>query len=319
MRLQSVLRRVLPKSLRDGGYTALARALGGLGFIPRASAGPVDFRGIDMDPSEALRRAADLPCLIDVRPEHLRNVGPVTGVVYFPCAKMMGNPFVETIKQYLQDPSLDYGRSALRLYHQSFRPDTIAEAFGMEDDGRLHFLLRQPPLLSFPPWVRPPLTDYKAHLKRRQVNIDIENRKSGRKLGHENGHYGMGPVSDAKGALELRRLISITESIRNNGYQIQTGSEAVQAVVMRASEHFRFLCANGHHRTSALAALGYTSIPVCPRPGIVDRDDVMRWPGVEAGVFTPDQALHVFDMLFNGQPPDAALRWWHEMAQKPSA
>ena len=81
---------------------------------------------------------------------------------------------------------------------------------------------------------------------------------------------------------------------------------------MRSGSEYRFLCAQGHHRTSALAALDYTSIPVWPRGKVIDREDLHQWPGVVGSVFTPEQALEIFDMLFHGRPPEAAMRWWKE-------
>src|SRR5690625_1123770 len=101
MRFHHGIRRLLPKPVRDRGYSAIASSLGRFGFIPRVMAGPISFRGLDIDPAEAIKRSAGLPCVIDVVPGHLRNVGPVTGVSYFPCQKGVGNPFVETVTQHL--------------------------------------------------------------------------------------------------------------------------------------------------------------------------------------------------------------------------
>lgn len=308
--LYNIVRRTAPKPLRDKVYSGVANMLKHLGFIPSQNAGPVDFQHLDMSPEEAIRRSAGLPSLFSIRPEHLRNVGPVTGAAYFPCSKDAGNPFVETILQYLENPELDYAESALKLYHDGFQPATIAEALGVEDDGNLHFLLHRPPILTFSPWARPPIDDWKHHLRRRQYNIDIENRSCGHNLSHEAGHYGFGPVGEAKGKLEIDRLAAIVSSITKNGYQLQRGSEAVQVIVLRAGEEYRFICSNGHHRMAALAALGYETLPVSLVPKVIDRSDMATWPGVRKSVFTPEQALHVFDMFFHGHPPEPALRWW---------
>lgn len=313
LKFHHAIRKFMPKPIRDRGYSAVASLLHRFGFIPRVTAGPVCFRGLDIEPAEAIKRAAGLPCMIDVEPDHLRNVGPVNEVAYFPCQRNSGNPFVDTIIQYLSNRDLVYDFSILQRYYVGFQPKTVAEALGIAEEDDLHFLMRQPALLTFPPWARPPLDDYETHLKRRQNNISIENHAAGGKFDCRHGYSGFGPVSKVKGAWEFNRLIRVANSIIANGYHIQSGMDAVQAVVLRSGQEYRFICANGHHRTSALAALNYDKIPVSLHTKIIDRDDILDWPGVTASVFTPDQALQIFDMFFNGTPPEAALRWWRDM------
>ena len=224
MKLHSMARRLLPKRARDHANTSISKALGRIGFISRHAAGPIDFRGLDIEPCEALKRANGIVCLINIAPEHLRNVGPVTGASYFPCAENQGNPFVETIAQYLTDSALSYERSPLKLYHNSFRPDNIANALGLDGDGPMHFLLKQPPLLTFPPWAPPPLNNYTAHLRQRRHNINVENKSAGIKLSHAYGHYGFGPVKDEKGMLEITRLKRVTDSITKKRLQNNSGT-----------------------------------------------------------------------------------------------
>src|SRR5690625_2908407 len=85
MKFHHAIRKFLPKPIRDRGYSAIVSSLDRFGFIHRVMAGPISFRGLDINPAEAIKRSAGLPCVIDVVPEHLRNVGPMTGVSYFPC------------------------------------------------------------------------------------------------------------------------------------------------------------------------------------------------------------------------------------------
>lgn len=318
MNLHHIARKLLPKATRDRIFSRSSAYLNRLGFIHQANAGPVDFRNTDIEPDDAMRRAAGIPFLIDIPIEHLRNVGPVTGVCYFSCAEGSGNPFLETILQYLSEKAINYSHSALRLYYESFRPSSIAEALGVDDDGKLHPLLHQSPLLTFPPWAHPPIEDHEAHLRRRQENIGIECRAAGQKLDYTDGSTGFGPVTEARGRFEIDRLVAITDSISANGYHISGSIGGIQVNTLRAGQEFRFMCYNGHHRTSALAALGHDSIPAFPLPSIVDRSDVLEWPGVKASVFTPDQALQVFDALFEGQPPAAASRWWQDLTLRGS-
>ncbi len=65
-----------------------------------------------------------------------------------------------------------------------------------------------------------------------------------------------------------------------------------------------------------LAALGWRKIPVTIRPvsyvpgGVVNCNKVFEWPGVRAGVFSEEQALNVFDRVFEGRQPPALERVW---------
>lgn len=302
--------------MRDRIISAVIGMSGRFGFVLASRAGPIDFRGIEVSPDGAIKRASGFPCLIDVPLKHIRNMGPAWGLPCFRCEKDAGNPFIETLSQYFTDEKISYERSYLKAYYDSFQPDTVADVLDLRIDRSSHLLLSQPPLLTFPPWARPPLDDYRAHLKRREDMIGVESRSLGKKLRIEDGWAGFGPVNDAKGGFELKRLITVANRIRAEGYQTLVGAESVRAVALRANSQFRFLCTHGQHRTSALAALGYEAVPITPATHVVDRDDVMNWPGVKASVFTPEQALQIFDMFFHGQPPKAAMRWWEELQSR---
>lgn len=302
------VRRFLPRTLQEKGFALISASAVKVGFIPQASAGPVDFRGLEIEPAEALRRANGLRTLISVPLVNLRTVSSTVGVAYFACTRGGENPFVETVLQILDDPGLGYANSALRAFHDSFQPSTIADLFGLGANEGMHSLLSQPPLLAFPPWVPPPLADCAEHLRARQQNVTIENRSHGRNISFRDGVSGFGPVSALKGEMEIERLRAITSSIMNVGYQPFMGGE-VRVIALRSRGQHRFLCAYGHHRAASLAALGHDSIPAILHPTIIDRNDIPKWPGVAASVFTVGQAERIFDMMFCARPPEAALRW----------
>lgn len=308
LRLLGVSKKILPKRLYDRGRSAVIGALEKKGFVRRLDAGPIDFRGLDITPDDAFGRAAGIPCLIDVPCDKLRNFGPIMGWPCFPCEKGKGNPYVETIIQYLDKGRVAYKDSKLKLYYDTFQPETVCDVFGFTNGSNFHHLMHRTALLVMPPW-RAPLDDYYDVLEERKRYILFENRLHGAEIGHEHGWAGYGPVSEKKGNLELNRLISIVDNIIANGYRVMAGADTVRVAVLRSGGEYRFLCNQGHHRTSALAALGYKVAPASPRGPVIDRADVLKLPGVVQSVYTPEQALHVFDMLFEGRPPPAALRW----------
>ena len=301
------VRRLVPKPVRERLLSIASGAMARAGFVQKIDVGPVDLQGLGLDPDEGARRAAGLPFVIDVPVRHVRNVMPV----YFPCKINAGNPFVETIRQYLEIGVIHYADSHLKCYHDRFQPRTIAETLGLGSEAALHPLLEQPPLLTFAPWVPPPLKDYRAHLQARQMDLDIENRTAGAVVSHVQGYQAMGPIGPDKGELEITRLVRVTESIAASGYLFHSGLDGMRVLTLRSGEQYRFLCTTGNHRLAAIAALGHETVPVWPAR-CVDRADVADWPGVRAGVFTSAQALEVFDRMFWGNPPPQALAWWRD-------
>lgn len=309
MGLINLAQRFISQSTRERVNELLLPQFNRMGYARRLDMGPVDLRGLNINVVDALRRAAGLPVLLDIPLRDVRNMSSAEAVAYFSCGGGEANPFIATIKQCLDNPNLKYSESALRSYHDSFQPSTIAEVLGLENSGSLHPILLQPPLLAFPPWSQPPLRRYKAHLKARQQNVTTDNRSHGANISFRLGVSGFGPVGREKGEFEVQRLKKVTDSIAASGYNVLKGMRGIRVITLQSNGEYRFICAHGQHRTAALTALGYETTPAIPYPNIINRDDVLQWPGVTSSVFTPTQALRVFDMMFDGQPPATALAW----------
>ncbi|MCE8004650.1 hypothetical protein [Billgrantia ethanolica] len=64
----------------------------------------------------------------------------------------------------------------------------------------------------------------------------------------------------------------------------------------------------GQHRYAVISALGQERIPIRVEQ-FVRRQEVMLWPGVASGLFTPSAALKVFDACFidEAQPPASTM------------
>ena len=71
----------------------------------------------------------------------------------------------------------------------------------------------------------------------------------------------------------------------------------------------RIILANGQHRASALSALGHETVTLLlgvkhPRgPFRIDRSAVLDWPLVRGGLYRVDEALRVFDGIFDANGP----------------
>jgi hypothetical protein len=73
------------------------------------------------------------------------------------------------------------------------------------------------------------------------------------------------------------------------------------------------MISDGNHRVAALAVVGWDSVPalVAGRkkegPAVVWHGDSASWPAVRAGILTQEQALEIFDRIFDANTPAARL------------
>ena len=108
-----------------------------------------------------------------------------------------------------------------------------------------------------------------------------------------------GPVSLKKGMLEYQRLIQSYESIRDNGYNRELGH--AHFLILRRGKEIRYLAlGDGNHRTAAMTALGYDTIPALfQRSAIIDVDMAEYWVQVQENVWSHDQAVAYVNHLFD--------------------
>jgi hypothetical protein len=111
-----------------------------------------------------------------------------------------------------------------------------------------------------------------------------------------------GPVSEAKAAFEFCRIESVTHSLMQHGFVPKANlGEQIWVRLLTSGRRSVAWVYSGHHRTAALAALGYETAPVYVMRQVFRRDEVSSWPGVASGAFTPEAALAIFDMAFEGR------------------
>jgi hypothetical protein len=109
-----------------------------------------------------------------------------------------------------------------------------------------------------------------------------------------------GPCTDEKVALEEARLKQIVASITARGYLPDRFGDITGYFLMRQDE-FRFVVRGGKHRSAALAALGWTHLPVRLKPGwepVVSLETLGEWPLVRSGAIPAPQARRVFERYF---------------------
>jgi hypothetical protein len=253
--------------------------------------GPLDLREVTDDPIEALYLAGGRPFVINVPLRLCRNLGPAA----FPCTARANNPFVETLLAYSKSPDPAAFDSPLHQYYEYWQPTNAAEALGLSVSSRLSALSA---LASIMPWTT---TEPRRMRERREYWIRVENEEHNSNLEVQDGWSLFGPVSLKRSQFEIRRLINIYESIKNNGYQSDTTSIGGRLLVRERQG--RVFISGGQHRVAALAALGYSHASLRIYGTVVRRHEHGYWPQVRSGLFTREEAINLFDRIFDGRQP----------------
>lgn len=206
------------------------------------------------------------------------------------------HPFVATINEYLDSHTKSYKGSILQRYYSQWQPTNGQEALIGAGTGP-DILANHPPFLIHAPWLTSTLEERAVDLP---ALIKAENERHGEEdLPIEEGYSLQGPVSERKGKLEYNRLLRVLYSIRKDGYD-QSYQPITAQVLLRGDEE-RYRIVHGHHRTAALAALGYSHLVLVPTM-VVQAKHVQDWPQVHQGPWSAQEALHYFDHHFDFNP-----------------
>lgn len=211
------------------------------------------------------------------------------------------HPLVLAAKAYVDEHSMKYEGSPLQAYYKEVCPATLAEVLDIPPNDLPWLLRRVSPLWADLPWRNAP----GFHVRRRRVKtMRRDARQYGVSIKVTGSNY-VGPVDPELGKLEWQRVCRLVSSIRERGYQPPASIKPIGGAVLVSGDKRVMVVKGGQHRAAALAALGYDTIPVMVRrdAGVVHRDSVGTWPAVTKGVLSEQQALAVFDRVFEGTPP----------------
>lgn len=194
----------------------------------------------------------------------------------------------------------------LAPYYAQVRPRHAADWLGLGADAHAE-LQAAPPWGAVFPWRARSVASYRKAYEDAAL---AENRAVGRDVGISDGWLFCGPVSADKTRIEAERILYVLRRIDDGGYQRHDGHDGdVRATALvNDSGDWRWLITAGNHRASAAAALGLAAIPVRINL-VISRADVAHWRQVAQGLFTPAQALAVFDRFFDARPPACAQGW----------
>lgn len=254
----------------------------------RRGTAPLDFRGVLADPREAWHRARGGPFIFDVPAEKVRAIG-FSG-------SDPDNPFVVTLRDYAAGRCMGYKGSALQDFYRQWQPFRGVHE-GEEKDQ------------CGPPW---------KEIRRRAENTAagrlqrFEFRDIARELGvppaEIRGHISGGPVTDAFGEVTFRRLARLYDSLARDGFRPEKSDASYPSgsCYLRGDD-FRVTVGSGKHRVTVMLALGWAKIPLelghHKSPDPIRREDVRSWPNVRSGLYTPDEALTLFDAFFEDRHP----------------
>lgn len=160
-------------------------------------------------------------------------------------------------------------------------------------------LLQAPPIGAVLPWARLGL---EQAAQRRARTVRRENLAWGRDFGIEQGCPGYGALSEAKLELEFKRLTSVADSIRKYGF-LGAARGFIRGELLVREHTYSVLITEGHHRISALAALGHALAHLVISPTPVHKCDARSWPNTKNGLYTAQQALSLFDRIHEGKQP----------------
>jgi hypothetical protein len=212
-----------------------------------------------------------------------------------------GNPFIEALKIYSNN-ECEYSGSILEHYYRSFCPSSMKSVLNSDNLS----LSKYHPMATVLPWG---IATPEEKLPKICVDQNAKQLLSSeaKKLGlSEKDNYGwqfFGPVSDSLGLLEYQRLISVFNSIKDDGY-LPEQHGYIHGQFLVSEDNWVWVNIGGKHRFASLAALDFKKIPVALSSRssalYIRRIDVDYWPNVKNGLFSKADALNIFDHIMNG-------------------
>ena len=249
----------------------------------------IDFRGLVSDPLDALIRSGVHPCLVVVPLTFCRSFGPLG----LKCCPSSRNPFIQTLKQ-LHDGDKSKGDDLpLQKYYQKFTPKNVAQLFDIK--GTVSKNLLYPANTYKYPWQGYPsmklLEKRRKRYKKNNVCNSILNDQ----------HFGPQAPENIKKHIE--RLLKLKNLFENRSYDSRDFmNDEISADVLVSKNEPVYRIKNGHHRVAVLSYLGYNNIEIkINSKQVYYRDGYHNWIGVMENVFKEEQALQVFDNVYEGE------------------
>ena len=222
------------------------------------------------------------------------------GLPQFSWGESGTHPFIEAARAGLEHTTFDNARAAVTAslagFYASYQPRALHEVFWpvSETPG---ILANYPAWSVMMPWQGG--DDIDSWMQKVTETVWKEGRRGKGRLSINDGWSWSGPVSPEKLNLEATRLTQILRAVKKRGYRRHDGFDGdIRAIVLvDADGGWSWQSYAGQHRAAVLSALGSDRIPVRVS-GLVRAHDVLTWPQVTNGLYTADQARHIFNQVF---------------------
>lgn len=186
--------------------------------------------------------------------------------------------------------------NSLNDFYKKFQPKSIADWFQLNTDSDQ--LLKNEAWASVLPWRARTLKNYKEVIEAGTYKDNLSNKLDMNI--YESGWAYCGPVDKKKCDIETTRIFNLINSIRNNGYLRHNDKDGdiIATVLVNEKGEWVWLITNGYHRAAVIAALGNKTVPIRINL-VIRRDEADFWPQVITGTYTKEEALKIFDNIFN--------------------
>ena len=271
-------------------------------LLPADAFYPIDLRSTTNDPRSLIYHAGKQPTVLIDAP-----VKWGYALAAFPLNAEGCHPFIYAIRKAKSSSQpCDTIRAVLRCYYESVQPSNAAQWLGLDPESA-------PQLQAQPPWARIfPWRSSSISARRRGIEsaARFDNRQAGANLSIRDGWKAFGPVSEAVLNIETQRLLRLYESIKHHGLlrNNEFGGD-IRGIALVNGDNWRWMQGGcGAHRAPVLSAMGFETIPVRIYR-VVFRKHVDLWPQVVSGVYSRENALRVFDRVFQHHVPPIADPW----------
>ncbi len=264
---------------------------------------PLDIRSESSNPLSMLYISKIQPIIIDAP----INLG--RGLPLFTFNKKGIHPYVKAIEACQVNSPLEHEKiisSVLKSYYQVMQPVNVSELLDLNQNN-LSAYFQEPAWMTLMPWDNYIIDKWKFSYPETVLN---ENTRQGFKIGIEDGWSWVGPVSSKKLDVETKRLANVYKSILTNGYlrNNKVDGDIKTIVLVKKNNKWCWQSISGQHRVAVLSALDYKTVPIRVTK-IIREEDVDIWPNVLSGLYTKEQALIIFNKVFNGENPSVAQNW----------
>lgn len=225
------------------------------------------------------------------------------------------HPYYLTAKQIIENDCLEFDKSYLKKWFDIVRPQTATEILGL-NPGENNYLDNLSAECADFPWRNAP-NHYIAKKRSSKYFAKAENQ-FGVLLEGKFRWEQIGPISSQAAMLEFDRIKKIINSVQKYGYDSSIDSDLMTAeLLFDKHDDYRVNISSGQHRFPVLVALGYNKYNITIKPNrIHHRNDVMQWPAVLEGKMTKQEALIVFDRVFNCMQPRYLNNVWFKQNLK---